>query len=354
MTKIQKLKNKMSEHELDAFIIMSTANMKYISEFSGSNGVVIISKSKNILITDPRYTIQAGQETSDFEVITYTSSLFDEISKCLKSCNIKNIGYETNIIDDLTITTLKNKDFNITFVPKIDFLMEIRQIKDETEISNLRQAIKISDLGLKNTLPLLRSNMTEREFAIELEYQMKKAGSEREAFDTIVVSGQRTALVHGKPTNKIINSGDMVTVDFGAVYNGYHSDITRTLWFGEPSKEMQNIFDIVCLAQKTAFEAISPGVSGKVVEDAHRQVFLDANLEQYSLRGLGHGVGLDIHELPMVTVKTDVFLEKNMIFTVEPGLYIPNLGGVRTEDIVLITDDSYEIVTNTPTKIIIN
>lgn len=353
MNKLTSLRNQMIKLNIDSFIILSEENRRYITNFTGSNGIVIISENKNILITDSRYTEQASEEAKEFEIAKYNLSHFDTVKKILEDIKCKRIGYESKLLDDFTVRNLKALNSDIEFVPTKDILLNIRKIKTEEELNYLRRAIEIADRGLMGLVPILKAGITEKELAIELEYNMKKYGSERESFNTIVVSGKRTSLPHGKPTSKVIENGDMVTIDFGAVYNGYHSDITRTLWFGEPSKKIQNLFDIVLLSQQEALKEIKIGKVCKEIDKAHRNVFIDYGVEEYSLRGLGHGIGLQIHELPRVVMDCDEIIEKNMIFTVEPGLYLNDFGGVRSEDVVIVKEKAIEIVTKSPKKIVI-
>lgn len=353
MNKLEKLKKEMNALNIDTFIIFSEENRRYITGFKGSNGIVIIHESKNILITDSRYTEQACNEAVDFEVVTYNLSSFSTLKEIMSNLKCKKVGYESKLLDDYTVRNLKALDNNIELVPTEDVLINIRKIKSDEELNYLRKAIEISDKGIIELVKNIKAGITEKELAIELEYNMKKFGSEGEAFKTIVVSGKRTSLPHGNPTDKVIENGDMVTIDFGAIYNGYHSDITRTIWFGEPSKRMQEIYDIVVLSQVEAIKSIKTGMLCKDIDKVHRDVFLNHDLEQYSLRGLGHGVGLQIHEWPRVVMNNDEVIESNMIFTIEPGLYLPDLGGVRTEDIVIVKEDSVEVVTKAPRKIVI-
>ncbi len=354
MDKLLKLNKKMQKLGVDTFLVLSDANRRYLTNFTGSNGIVIINGDSRYLITDSRYVEQAQIEAPDFEVIVYNLSSFDTIKEYLKKVGAKKVGYESNYLTDFTLRSIKEKCEDAEFIPTCDVLLDIRKVKSETELNYLRKAINISDQAIIELSKTLVAGMTEREVAIELEYLMKKLGSEKEAFDTIAVSGVRTSLPHGSPTSKKIEKGDMLTLDFGAKHNGYHSDITRTLWFGEPERRMQEIFDIVVKAQEEAVKAIKVGAICKDIDAVHRNVFLEHDLEQYSLRGLGHGVGLDIHEWPRVVMNNEDALEENMIFTIEPGLYIPNYGGVRTEDIVILHGDSTEVVTLAPKKIIID
>ncbi len=347
------LRARMVELEVDTFFLMSPENRRYITGFTGSNGFVIVTADDALLITDSRYVEQAENQAPLFRVIRYDLSPYATLEQEFMAVGAKRVGYESNKLDDSTITKMRNQNSGIEFVPTIDILLEMRRIKDDSEIENLVRAIQIADEALEKLMPILKIGMTERDIAIELDYLMRKSGSSGESFATIAVSGVRTSLPHGQPTDKAIESGDFLTLDFGAIYQGYHSDITRTIRFGEPDKKLSDVFDIVAKAQEAAFEAIKPGMKCKDIDAAHRAVFTEHGVEQYSLRGLGHGIGLEIHELPRVVMNNEAVLENNMIFTVEPGIYIPGLGGVRTEDVVLLRDGKAEILTRSERKLIV-
>ncbi len=351
--RIEKLRQYMIEQDLDGFFIYSKENRQYFTKFTGSNGFVLITHDKNLLMTDSRYTEQATMQAAHFEVITYNLSPFEPLKEMIGSQGVKRVGYESKLLDDYTIRGLGDILSDVAWVPTVDVGIKIRRVKEDSEIEAINEAIGIADRALSNLIPQLKVSMTEKDVVTELEYQMRKEGSEAPAFDTIVATGTRGAMPHAMPTDAKIQSGDMVVMDFGAQYQGYMSDITRTLWFGEPCKRMQEIFQIVEKSQKTAIQSIALGKTCKAIDQAHRDVFLEYDVEQYSLRGLGHGVGLNIHEWPRVVMKNDELIDNNMIFTVEPGIYIPNVGGVRTEDIVVVRQGCAEVLTQSPHKIVI-
>ena len=232
-----------------------------------------------------------------------------------------------------------------------EYFLEQRMVKDAEEIACTKAAIAAAEAGFDKLLPRLKIGMTEKDVADELHYLVSKEGAEAMSFGTIVGSGPRGALAHAFPTEKKIENGDMVVVDFGVMKDGYCSDMTRTLLFGDVSPEHMRIFNLVRESQQCAFEKIGPGVSSKVVEDAHRVPFFRENLDSYALRGLGHGIGLQIHECPRVQIGRETILRPGMIFTVEPGLYFPGDCGVRIEDDVLVTQSGMENLSHTPYEI---
>jgi Xaa-Pro aminopeptidase/Xaa-Pro dipeptidase len=220
--------------------------------------------------------------------------------------------------------------------------------KDPIEQAMILEAVRCSDAAFKKLIPLLKAGMTEKDLADELHYLVNREGGESMSFGTIVGSGPRGALAHAKPSSRNIQSGEMAVVDFGVTKSGYVSDMTRTLIFGEVSKEMLDIHSLVICAMKAALETIRPGVAAKDVEQAHRNIFIEAGLEEYALKGLGHGIGLQVHECPRIVIGNETILDKDMIFTIEPGLYFPDRFGARTEDVVMVTADGFKVFTETP------
>lgn len=351
---LEKLKDRMQLEGLDTFFVYSSENRRYLTGFTGSNGIVIVTKDRNILMTDSRYTEQAEEQAKGFEIITYNLSPFDTLKTILKQIGSQEIGYESKLLTDYDIRNLRKLNEDMVWIPTEDVILSIRRIKSDEEIDYIRQAASIADKSFASLIKVMKTGMTEREVMIELEYLMKKNGNESEAFGMIVASGKRSSLPHGRATDKIIESGDMVTIDFGGIYKGYASDMTRTIWMGEPEKRMKEIFEIVSESMHAAHDAIKPGQTCMAIDQAHRDVFIKYDVETYSLRGLGHGVGLQIHELPRVVMGNQEVLEENMVFTIEPGIYIPGYGGVRTEDTIVLKNNGIEILTKTPKKIVID
>lgn len=350
----EKMQKWLIAHEVDAFLLLSDANRRYFTGFTGSNGVVMITKDQVILITDQRYTEQAIHETTGIEVVTHGIDPVETFRQVADTLKIETIAYESKRITDDQLTSWKALQKKWKWIPTKDVGLQLRAVKTETEINLLKQSLAIAEKAFMEVIELIRPGITEREIKVELEYRMQKYGSEGVAFDTIVASGKRSSLPHGTPTEKQIQWGEPIVIDFGAVYGGYHSDLTRTVWMGEPDPKLYWIFERVLAAQEKAIEAIAPGKTCMEIDGAHREIFSLSGIEPYSLRGLGHGVGLEIHEEPRVVIKNEAILEKNMVFTVEPGIYIPDMGGIRTEDMVVVTETGAKVLSNLPNKIIID
>ncbi|THF84564.1 M24 family metallopeptidase [Cohnella fermenti] len=348
MSRLARIREVLRAKELGAVYVSSYENRRYYSGFSGSNGHLFVTEEEACLITDPRYTEQAEKEAPQWRIATHGLDAMETIREELRRLGAATIGYESTKLTDAEVSRLRAELPEISWVPLEDYGVRHRAIKDEEELRTIREAAAIADRAMLKLVDRIRSGMTERDIQIELEYLMAKEGSEAPAFGTIVASGTRASLPHGTATDKPIARGELVVIDFGAKVRGYHSDLTRTLWVGAPEPEALRLFLIVQKARKAAIRAIRPGRTCGEIDKAHRDVFVREGVEEYSLRGLGHGVGLHIHELPRVVIGAKEPLEPGMVFTVEPGLYVPGIGGVRIEDIVRVTEDGCEVLTRCP------
>jgi len=345
--RIENLRQLMNEKNLDAVFINSYENYQYFSGFNGSNAYLLITKDDTLFFTDQRYTTQAEEQTDSYEIITYGTDQFGELKKHFNRFSIQTIGFESISMSVQLLQNLQKHFPDYTWEALTNEFLNIRKIKDAYEIERTKEAIAISDQAFADLIPVIKPGMTEREVLIELEYIKMKLGNESPAFGTIVASDIRAALPHAQPSDNEVKMNDLLLIDYGVTYKGYMSDMTRTIWVGEPSDEMKKIYDLVMVALEEAVAAVKPGITAHELDAVARQVFFDAGVEQYSLRGLGHGVGLQIHENPRVVLNGEEVIEENMIFTIEPGLYLPGKGGVRIEDMVLVTKDGCEVLTNT-------
>ncbi|MBE4908525.1 aminopeptidase P family protein [Bacillus luteolus] len=349
--RIEKLRRFMKVEGLDALFIYSYENRRYFSGFSGSNGYLLITDSYCGLITDQRYTEQAKEQSPSFEVVTHGIEPFKTIQEVFEGNVFSRIGFESESISVHLFTTLSSMFTDCDWVPLTKELLTLRSKKDPEEVEIIRKAIAISDQSFKELVPMISPGMTEKEVAVELEYLMGKHGHEGPAFGTIVASDTRAALPHATPSINKIKTDHFLLIDYGVKYMGYMSDMTRTLWIGSPSEELKEYYYLTHDALEKSIEAVKPGMTGHELDTVARQVFLREGLEGYSLRGLGHGIGLQIHENPRIVLNSNEVLEPGMVFTIEPGLYVPGKVGVRVEDIVLVTESGCEILTNTPRHI---
>lgn len=340
----------LKEHSLDGAMFTSYENRRYYCGFTGSNGYLVVTDQAVALVTDKRYTTQAGQETVDVEILEHAANRLELVAETVRRMGITRLVMEGCMTVD-EYFPLQEKLGAVEVVFEQEYFLEERMVKDAEEIACTKAAIRCAEAGFDKLLARLKIGMTEKDIADELHYLVSREGAEALSFGTIVGSGPRGALAHAFPTSKKIEEGEMVVVDFGVMKDGYCSDMTRTLLFGKVSDEHMRIFDLVQESQDAAIAAAAPGVLAKTVEDAHRAVFLREGLDDYALRGLGHGIGLQIHECPRIVIGNETVLKPGMIFTVEPGLYFPGDCGVRTEDDVLITETGVENLSRTPHKI---
>lgn len=345
MLKSEKIKDFLNDNKVDSIFIQKDENCRYLSEFTGSDSYLFLTKENKYLITDSRYIEQAKAETENFEIINHKGNLFKILAEIIKKEHLKKIGVENGFTYRFYVN-LKNTVDNVSFIfcsPEV-----LRVIKTQEEIACVSEACRFSDIGFEKTIPFIKAGRTEAQLRGILECAMLEAGSEGKSFDTIVASGIRSAMPHGIATDKVINDGEIVTFDFGAVYKGYHSDITRTVAVGEISNQLKNIYDIVLNCVNHVESILKPGMKASYVDEIARKVLRNAGMEEYFTHALGHGVGLEVHEPPVLSPRDVTVLQKNTVVTVEPGIYISGIGGVRIEDTTVITEDGISILTKYP------
>lgn len=352
MEKLQRFRENLAAEKIDAMIITNPYNRRYLSNFTGTTGIVVISEREAKFITDFRYTEQAAKQAIGFEIVKHTGPIENEVAAQLKEMGAKKIGFEQ---DDLTFSLYKTYEGIVEgeLVPLSGFVEKLRLIKTPEEIKILKDAADIADAAFEHILGFIRPGLTEMEVSNELEFFMRKAGATSSSFDTIVASGARSALPHGVASDKVIEKGDFVTLDYGALYKGYISDITRTVAVGEPTEELKKIYGITLEAQVYAMENIKPGLTGKQADALARDIITEKGYGDYFGHSLGHGIGLEVHEGPGLSFKSDIVLEKGMTVTCEPGIYLPGIGGVRIEDDLLLTEGGNERLTHSTKELII-
>ncbi len=346
---IERLKKLISVIPANATLIFSPENLYYFSGFTGGEGMLFIDKNRLLLFTDSRYTLQAHNEAPDFEIIDTANT---PVSDFLKSQGDKAYGFEDDYITFSKFAGLKKIIPKSVFSPVSSQLDKIRMIKDEHELSLIKKAASIADDAFLYILDKISPGKTEKDISLDLEYFMLNSGADGLSFDTISASGVRSAMPHGTATEKRIEKGDFLTLDFGCKYKGYCSDMTRTVVVGTASDKQKEIYDIVLNAQLEALKAIRSGELAKSVDEAARGYIENAGYGINFGHGLGHSLGLKVHELPSCSPKSPDILVENMMMTVEPGIYIEGFGGVRIEDLVCVKDMGYENFTSSKKDLI--
>ncbi|WP_010238040.1 M24 family metallopeptidase [Clostridium arbusti] len=349
--RIKKLRKSMELRGLDAVLVIGDPNRNYLSGFTGDESFSIITEEKALFITDSRYTQQAKNEVKDYEVLEYKGAFPDFFSDTIKKLNVKKVGFEDNVVSYNLFSQFSSKT-EAELIPMGGIIEEIRLIKDEGEIKSIRNAASIADKAFSHMLKFIKAGMSEKEIGLELEFTMKKLGAKDLSFPSIVASGVRSSLPHGKATDKIVEKGDFLTLDFGCIFEEYCSDMTRTVAIGEPNDKLKEIYNVVLKAQEDVLKFIKPALNTKDVDSVARDYITKKGYGSYFGHGLGHGVGREIHEAPRLSPMSDVVLKEGMIVTDEPGIYIPNFGGVRIEDLVLVTKDGCEALSKSPKNLI--
>ena len=341
----------MAREGLDALLISTFENRLYISGFSGSAGFLFITDSELILATDSRYTEQASIESKGF-TIKRVSSKLDWLIDLIKITGVKRVGFEA---DDITVNmhhTLvsetnklnSGQTKKIEMVGTSNIVGDLRQVKTSDEIQILKQVCSITDQAMDTVTPSIVAGMTEQEVSWMLEQAMRNFGGEKMSFDVIVAAGANAALPHHRPDSSTMKSGDSVVIDMGCVYQNYCSDLTRTIVIDQPDDRFLQIYKTVLDAQIHAEAEARPGMSGADIDYLARSIISDAGFGDQFGHSLGHGVGLEVHEQPWISANSKNIIEPGMVFTIEPGIYIPGWGGVRIEDVVVMKETGVELL----------
>lgn len=335
----------LEKSHVSAAFIQKDENCRYISGFTGSDSYLFLTGEAKILLTDSRYTEQAAEEAAGFQVINYSGKLAETVGKLCRKYQVSSLGVEAPFSYKMFLSF--QAELQGVSVEIID-ADQLRRVKSQEELENIKKACEISDKGFEETIPFIKPGITEKRLMAILESAMLNAGSEGKSFDTIVASGERGAYPHGTATDKVIEEGDLITFDFGAIYHGYHSDITRTVAVGNISDRQRFIYDKVLECVLLIESQMKAGCIACDVDKQARDYFRKFSLDSYFTHALGHSVGLEIHESPVLAPRDSSVLLPGMTETVEPGVYIPGTGGVRIEDTVIINEDTISVLTKFP------
>jgi Xaa-Pro aminopeptidase len=332
-------------NHLDGALFSNLENIRYLCGFTGSDGAIVMTQKESFFLTDSRYWTQAEEEVNGSQIIHYKKKM-EGIRSLLLGLQLKNIGFESAFLAFSSYQFLSERlAHEAKLVPLEEELKNLRAVKGAQELALMRRAIDVSSNAFLHVAEMLGEGVVEREIALEMESFMKRSGADDIGFDIIIASGKRSALPHGRASEKRIERGDLILIDFGSGFQGYHSDQTRTVVCGQPTLEQQKIYQIVKEAHDKAIEKIRPGVPLREVDGAARDHIRNLGYGEYFGHGLGHGIGLAVHEDPVVNFESEGFIQEGMVFTIEPGIYLPDWGGVRIEDMIWVTRDGTEVLT---------
>ena len=349
----ERLAARLPELEVDAVLVTRLVNVRYLTGFTGSNAQLLLARDGTRFFTDFRYEEQSAHETPDVERVVYTTGFHDPFPQACADLGVGTLGFEAAGVTYQFFRDLGEKTPGVELTPLEPVVERLRWVKDPEELELVRRAQAVTDEAFERVAGKLAEGMTERQVALELELAMRAAGADALAFDTIAAFGENAAEPHHHPTERPLARGDVVKLDFGALVDGYHSDMTRTVEFGEPRAELREIYDVVLAAQRTGIDAVRADANGKDCDAAARKVIEDAGYGERFGHSLGHGVGLEIHEGPSLRRGLDEVLPVGAVVTVEPGIYLPGIGGVRIEDMVEVTEDGCVPMTSTPKDLLV-
>jgi len=350
--RISKARGGLERTGADLLVVSNLSNIRYLSGFTGSEALLVLSPTEGWFLTDSRYTSQAGSEVTGARVVEFSNRL-ETLTTILKESGAAKIAFEAGYTSVAVYQELVARLPGVEFVQADSELISIRTVKDAAELEILQKVAAIASRAFLQIVGEIKPGAVESEVAWALEVAMRQGGAEGKSFDFIVASGVRGALPHGKASDKVIAAGELVTVDYGAFLQGYCSDETVTVCLGEPESRQREVYETVRVAQELAIEAVRPGISFREVDAKARDYIASKGFGQYFGHGLGHGIGLDVHEHPTASPRGAGVVEEGMVFTVEPGIYIPGFGGVRIEDSVVVERDGCRRITQVPKALII-
>jgi len=351
--RVQRLRRLMGERQVEALFLSHPVSRRYLTGFTGSAGWVVVTESDQVLISDFRYRSQVREQAPDFRFIEHKGKPFHDVKEVLNAAGVGSVAFEETHLTFAEYRKLKTALHPIELEPMAGMVEKLREVKEKEELEVIRDAAQIADKAFAEIVKELRPGVKERDIALRLEVLMREQGAVSSSFDTIVASGPRSAMPHGVASDRVMEKGDLVTLDFGALYQGYCSDITRTVMLGQPSDRQREIYEIVLEAQKRTVAAIKRGITGKEADRVARDYISQHGYGDAFGHSTGHGLGMEVHERPNLSLRGETPLEPGMVVTVEPGIYLPEVGGVRIEDDVVVTDQGHEVLTKSPKELMI-
>ena len=344
VTRRNLLTRRYAELDVDALLVTKLANVRYLTGFTGSSAMALLNAADTVFFTDGRYAEQSRHEVPDLTRVASTESLVGAVEDHARRLGVRRLGFESHAVTVAQLERWQERFDGIELAGVGEEVERLRWAKDPEELELLRSAQEATDGAFDDILDFLVVGITERRAAAQLELAMARHGADGEAFDVIVAFGEHAAEPHHRPCHRTLAEGDVIKMDFGATVGGYHTDMTRTVAFGEPATELRKVHDIVAAAQQAGIDALRPGAASGDVDDAARRVIEDAGYGDRFTHGLGHGVGLEIHEGPSLRRNGEDVLPAGAVVTVEPGVCLPGMGGVRIEDAVEVTEDGPNVL----------
>ena len=344
--RISKLRKVLQDQGLDAMLITSSINRRYLSGFTGSSGYVLVTGDASYLLTDFRYMVQAADQAAGVKVVEHGNKFIDTVRELLPSGGNVRIGFEQEDVTFSAYTSYAEALKPAVLIPVTKAVENLRTFKDAEEIAVMQRAADLADATFSHILNVIKPGMTERDVDLEMEFYMRTHGATSSSFDIIVASGERSSMPHGVASSRVIQGNEFITLDFGALLDGYCSDLTRTIALGAPDPKLKEIYDIVLESQLHALAHIKPGMTGRECDALTRDIITRYGYGEQFGHSTGHGLGMEVHEWPRLSKLSDEIMEPGMVVTVEPGIYVPGLGGVRIEDDIVITESGISLLTH--------
>jgi len=352
--RLEQIRREMNARRVDALLLTNLINIRYISGFTGSTATVVITADQAVILVDSRYVLQASKECPGFDVTLYSGDVLKAAADIINEVSPNRLGFEPDYMTYSIHRKLRRLIARGTRLIGVKGIVEkLRMVKDEGEVEIIRRAAAVADECFSHIVKWVKPGMTEREIALEIDIFMRKQGAEKQSFDTIAAAGPNAARPHHQPTDAVLQKGQMLKLDFGAVVDGYCSDLTRTIFMGEPDERQCEVYNVVLEAQLAAIDAIAPGKKGKEIDAVAREYIQSKGYGDYFGHGLGHSLGLSVHDGAGLSPTNEAILEPGMALTVEPGIYIEDWGGVRIEDDVVVTDSGVEVLTKSTKEIVV-
>lgn len=349
VSRLRHVRASLGRKGIDGFLVTNLNNVRYLTGFSGSSALLLIARKESFFLTDFRYKEQSERQVEGWEIVIARRNLIKTIRDIFKMTGIKRVGFESSVAYDF-FEKLSHQGLSLKAFE--GFVEKMRRIKDAVEINSISEAVRRAESAFLEVKPHIKRGVTERAIALRLEERLKKNGCRRIPFDIIVASGSNSAMPHAKPTEKRLSSGDLVVIDWGGEANSYFSDITRTLLMnGNNVSRKKRVYQIVLKANKMAISQVMPGVRSEAVDLSAREVIKKKGYGEFFGHGTGHGVGLQVHESPRITWNRGEIIKEDMVFTIEPGIYVPGVGGVRIEDMVMVIKNGHEVLTRLPKEL---